>query len=72
MYCIILSTEHLNLLDTQELDLDFNELIFSKDNNTALIWWEGETPRCIDNIINLHSYQIYTQEESMAVTKGMF
>ena len=65
MYCIILSTEHLNLLDTQEL-------IFSKDNNTTLIWWEGETPRCIDNIINLHPYQIYTQEESMTVTKGMF
>lgn len=65
MNCIFLSTEHLNLLDTEELDLDFNDLWFSDDNNMCIIFWTGDIPECIQKINEIHEYRIYEPDEWM-------
>ena len=72
MDCIFLSTEHLNLLDTEELNLDFNDLWFSDDNNMCIIFWVGEIPDCIKEINKIHDYTIYKPDEWMKEIEILF
>jgi len=62
---IFISTEHFSFINPNELNVDFNDLMFSKDNNEIFINWYGETPKCIQELIKQYEYTIYTPEQAM-------
>ena len=67
---MFLFEEHLDMINwTEVMETSRNTLRWNNADSLTFVKWIGENPECINNILEVSSYQIYTLEEALEILR---
>lgn len=72
LYYMFVKSEHIKYIDFEEILDSIETITYSNDGTKAIAIWMGNPPETILWLKNNFDYEIYTQEESMNITKGEY
>ena len=67
---MFLFEDHLDMIDwTEVMETSRDTLRWNNEDSLTFVKWVGENPECINNILEVSSYQIYTLEEALEILR---
>ena len=67
---MFLFEEHLDMIDwTEVMETSRNTLRWNNADSLTFVKWVGENPECINDILAVSNYQIYTLEEALEILR---
>jgi len=67
---MFLFEDHLDMIDwTEVMETSRDTLRWNNEDSLTFVKWIGENPECINNILEVSKYQIYTFEEALEILR---